>query len=96
MSNQFAEEEYDVQGEMLDDSEMENTSSRTFAGNFGGDGLMMTPTSNASGQPASGTSQAFPPMSSLMEQNLDWDPFGLSASMSFPTQQFQFDQTQMR
>ncbi|KAK3191005.1 hypothetical protein K4F52_002955 [Lecanicillium sp. MT-2017a] len=90
------EEEYDVQAELLEDSEMENANPRTFSGNFGGDALMMTPTSNASGQGASATSQAFPPMSSLMEQNLDWDPFGLSASMTFPTQQFQFDQTQMR
>jgi hypothetical protein len=82
---------------MLEDSEMENTSSRTFGDNFGGgDALMITPTTNASGQNAPATSQGFPPMPSLMEQNLDWDPFGLSASMSFPAQQFQFDQTQLR
>lgn len=85
-----------MQGEMLEDSEMENASSRNFGGNFGGDALMITPTTNAPGQNPPATSQGFPSMPSLMEQNLDWDPFGLSASMSFPAQQFQFDQTQLR
>ena len=39
----------------------------------------------------------YPSMTQLLDQNLDWDPFGLSASMAFPTaQQFQFDQASMR
>lgn len=43
------------------------------------------------------TNSQYPSMTQLLDQNLDWDPFGLSASMAFPTaQQYQFDQTSMR
>jgi hypothetical protein len=37
-------------------------------------------------------SAAFPSMTQLLDSGLDWDPFGLSASMAFPTQ-FSFDPT---
>jgi hypothetical protein len=32
----------------------------------------------------------YPSMTQLLDSGLDWDPFGLSASMAFPTQ-FSFD-----
>lgn len=34
-------------------------------------------------------------MTQLLDPALDWDPFGLSASMQFPTQ-FSFDTSNMR
>ncbi|KAL1864638.1 hypothetical protein VTK73DRAFT_5766 [Phialemonium thermophilum] len=37
----------------------------------------------------------YPSMSQLLDPGLDWDPFGLSASMAFPTQ-FSFDTSNMR
>ncbi|KAJ2906821.1 hypothetical protein MKZ38_010319 [Zalerion maritima] len=46
-----------------------------------------------------GQSQAppgqYPSMTQLLDPSLDWDPFGLSASMQFPTQ-FTFDTSNMR
>ncbi|KAH7188331.1 uncharacterized protein B0J16DRAFT_318000 [Fusarium flagelliforme] len=44
------------------------------------------------------THSQYPSMTQLLDQNgLDWDPFGLSASMAFPNgQQFQFEQANMR
>jgi hypothetical protein len=46
---------------------------------------------------AGGHSQhgAYPSMTQLLDANLDWDPFGLSASMQFPAQ-FSFDTSNMR
>ncbi|KAI1321275.1 hypothetical protein F5Y16DRAFT_413783 [Xylariaceae sp. FL0255] len=40
--------------------------------------------------------QAYPSMTQLLDPALDWDPFGLSASMAFPTSQFTFDTSNMR
>ncbi|KAK1765635.1 hypothetical protein QBC33DRAFT_126269 [Phialemonium atrogriseum] len=37
----------------------------------------------------------YPSMTQLLDPGLDWDPFGLSASMAFPTQ-FSFDTSNMR
>lgn len=34
-------------------------------------------------------------MTQLLDSNLEWDPFGLSASMAFPNQ-FAFDQSNLR
>lgn len=34
-------------------------------------------------------------MTQLLDSNLEWDPFGLSASMAFPNQ-FTFDQSNLR
>lgn len=43
------------------------------------------------------TGQPYPSMTSLLDQNLDWDPFGLSASMAFPSQPYQqVDPSNMR
>jgi hypothetical protein len=38
---------------------------------------------------------AYPSMTQLLDNNYDFDPFGLSASMAFPTQ-FSFDTSNMR
>lgn len=38
---------------------------------------------------------AYPSMAQLLDPGVDWDPFGLSASMAFPTQ-FSFDTSNMR
>lgn len=37
----------------------------------------------------------YPSMTQLLDPGIDWDPFGLSASMAFPTQ-FSFDTSNMR
>lgn len=37
----------------------------------------------------------YPSMTQLLDPSLEWDPFGLSASMAFPTQ-FSFDTSNMR
>lgn len=37
----------------------------------------------------------YPTMTQLLDPALDWDPFGLSASMAFPAQ-FSFDTSNMR
>lgn len=85
---------------MVDDSEIDTPSGPgPYPSGFGGDGgqsMMLTPTSNGSAHqvhhnPVS--NQQYPSMTQLLDQNLEWDPFGLSASMAFPTQQFQFDQS---
>ena len=50
------------------------------------------------GLPISGTSQSFSSVAQLLDPYdpmLDMDPFGLSASMQFPTQ-FSFDTSSMR
>lgn len=39
--------------------------------------------------------QQYPSMTQLLDSGLDWDPFGLSASMQFPTP-FTFDTSNMR
>ncbi|KAM5351256.1 hypothetical protein ACJ41O_003979 [Fusarium nematophilum] len=105
------EQEYDAQADMIDDSEIETPGGpHGYTPGFNGDNqqpMMMSPASNGPGhqmtpshepvhqQPQTSHSQ-YPSMTQLLDQNIDWDPFGLSASMAFPTQQFQFDQTNMR
>lgn len=39
--------------------------------------------------------QNYPSMTQLLDPAMDWDPFGLSASMAFPSQ-FSFDTSNMR
>ncbi|KAF4976667.1 hypothetical protein FZEAL_6705 [Fusarium zealandicum] len=105
------EQEYDAQADMIDDSEIETPAGHgNYSSGYSGDAqqpMMMSPASNGPGhqmtpshEPAhqAPTSHAqYPSMTQLLDQNgLDWDPFGLSASMAFPTQQFQFDQANMR
>lgn len=43
----------------------------------------------------SGGANGYPSMTQLLDPALDWDPFGLSASMQFPTQ-FSFDTSNTR
>ncbi|KAI4870791.1 hypothetical protein F4820DRAFT_466498 [Hypoxylon rubiginosum] len=53
--------------------------------------------SGGQGNPSQGQThgQGYPSMTQLLDPALDWDPFGLSASMAFPTQ-FSFDTSNMR
>jgi hypothetical protein len=105
------EQEYD-QADMIDDSEIETPGGQTSypSGGFSsepqqpmmlspasnGPGHQMTPSHDPPHQPQTSHSSQYPSMTQLLDQNLDWDPFGLSASMAFPNQQFQFDQANMR
>lgn len=89
------DEEYDVHGDMVDDSELDNPASH-FHGSFPGESaqpMMISPTTTG---PSHHGGQQFQNMNSLLEQNLDWDPFGLTASMAFPPSQFAFDQGHLR
>lgn len=105
------EQEYDAQADMIDDSEIETPAGHGgYPSGYNGDNqqpMMMSPASNGPGhqmtpshepvQPPQTTHSQYPSMTQLLDQNgLDWDPFGLTASMQFPAQQFQFDQTNMR
>lgn len=93
------EHEYDHQGDVMQDSELDNSAGHeSFPHSFGGnDNMMVSPTSTTASHQIPGAGPGFSSMSQLLEQNLDWDPFGLSASMNFPAQQFQFEQpTPMR
>ncbi|KAK7414875.1 hypothetical protein QQX98_006296 [Neonectria punicea] len=105
------EQEYDAQADMIDDSEIETPGGPgPYPPNFNSDPqqpMMLSPASNGPGhqmtpshEPPHHTqtshSSQYPSMTQLLDQNLDWDPFGLSASMAFPSQQFQFDQANMR
>nr|AKH05060.1 MEAB protein [Epichloe sp. LpTG-2] len=97
--------EYDNQADMVDDSELETRSgSGGFNVAFNSDTtqpMLLSPTSTGpphhehGGHHASVSGQHFPPTTTLLDHQ-DWDPFGLSASMAFPNQQFSFDQTSMR
>lgn len=91
---------------MVDDSELDTPSGPGPYPTFPNDGTqMLSPSSNGPAQHmppqpehhhGQTTSQPYPSMTSLLDQNLDWDPFGLSASMAFPPQPYQLDQTNMR
>ncbi|TQV94081.1 bZIP transcription factor (MeaB) [Cordyceps javanica] len=89
------EHEYDQHGELMQDSEMDNaTRSESFPHSFAGsDSMIVSPTSATANHQIHGSGAGFSSMSQLLEQNLDWDPFGLSASMNFPTQPFPFEQS---
>ena len=107
---QLIEQEYDAQTDMVDDAEMEAPSGPgPYPTTFNGgpqQPVMLSPASNGPShhvqhaqehmQQGQVSNQQYPSMTQLLDQNLDWDPFGLSASMAFPTQQFQFDQVNMR
>ncbi|OAA56449.1 bZIP transcription factor, bZIP-1 [Cordyceps fumosorosea ARSEF 2679] len=84
--------EYDHHGDMMQDSELDHGAvNEPFHTSFaGGEGMMPPPTSAAGSHHVPGSGPGFS-MSQLLDQNMDWDPFGLSASMNFPTQQFSFD-----
>lgn len=103
------EQEYDAQAEMIDDPELETPvgGPGPYPTAYQHDNShMLSPASNGTGPPLSHhqepphqmqtTGQQYPSMTQLLDQNLDWDPFGLSASMAFPSQPYQVDQTNMR
>lgn len=91
---------------MVDDSEIETPGPGPYPATFNeaSSQVFPSPTSNGTGHHIQqqhdshppGTSSQYPSMTQLLDQNLDWDPFGLSASMAFPAQHYQFDQTNMR
>lgn len=95
---------------MLDESEIDTPSGPgPYPDSFNNDRhhpVMLSPSSNGPSHPVrhsqepvhhiNVSSQQYPSMTQLLDQNLDWDPFGLSASMAFPAQQFHFDQANMR
>lgn len=65
----------------------------------GGQPIMLSPASSGPGQSVHHgqlSGQQYPSMTQLLDQSVEWDPFGLSASMAFPTHQFQYDQHNMR
>lgn len=94
---------------MVDDSEMETPGPGPYPAPYNNEStpqVFPSPTSNgpghqippphqSEGQPQTSSAQ-YPSMTQLLDQNLDWDPFGLSASMAFPAQHYQFDQGAMR
>jgi hypothetical protein len=100
------EQEYDAPADMLDDSEIETPSGPgPYPSPFpnGTQPMTMSPTTAIPGtQPPQPNEllhpvqhgQPYPSMTQLLEGGLDWDPFGLSASMAFPNQFF--DQSSMR
>lgn len=88
------EHEYDHHGDMMQDSELDHDAgAESYPHTFGaGDNMIVSPTSTTATHQMHGSGPGFSSMSQLLEQNLDWDPFGLSASMNFPAQQYQFEQ----
>jgi hypothetical protein len=95
------EQEYDAQADMVDDQELDTQSGPgPYPSNFGNDcnqPMMLSPASTGPGHHVSQVpdqlqhsqqtpNQQYPSMTQLLDQNLDWDPFGLSASMAFPAQ----------
>jgi hypothetical protein len=101
------EQEYDAPNEMMDDVEPDTPSSNPYSPTYPvvqQHGVPMQPnTSAAPVQASMGTAehgsqtqgQGYPSMTQLLDPALDWDPFGLSASMAFPSQ-FSFDTSNMR
>jgi len=103
----FTEQEYDAAADMMDDADPADTPSgpSPYPGApYGSSGHqqpmgMSSPatTGHMDGSVSGGQSQhgGYPSMTQLLDPQLDWDPFGLSASMAFPTQ-FSFDTSNMR
>jgi hypothetical protein len=101
------EQEYDAPADMIDDAEPDGQPPHPYTSGYPVHhpaGMSMQPPSNGPpGQPPSSSSdhggqtqgQNYPSMTQLLDPALDWDPFGLSASMAFPTQ-FSFDTSNMR
>ncbi|KAK2050520.1 hypothetical protein LZ31DRAFT_148302 [Colletotrichum somersetense] len=103
------EQEYDAPAAMIEDSEIDTPSGPgPYPSGFSGDApQQMMPSPNSVGhgqhmpsqgepaQPAHTTQGAYPSMTQLLDTGMEWDPFGLSASMAFPSQ-FSFDTSNMR
>ncbi|KAH9898953.1 hypothetical protein F4778DRAFT_782551 [Xylariomycetidae sp. FL2044] len=105
----LAQQEYDAPNDMMEETEPDTPGPGPYPSAFQGGpqpGGMPGPqpaSSGAPGQPAIASGehgghtqgQNYPSMTQLLDPALDWDPFGLSASMAFPTQ-FSFDTSNMR
>ncbi|KAJ8120956.1 hypothetical protein ONZ43_g2474 [Nemania bipapillata] len=100
------EQEYDATTDMMDEADTETPSQNPYASSYAAPQpniSMHPPTGAPSGQPPASSpdhagqtqGQNYPSMTQLLDPALDWDPFGLSASMAFPTQ-FSFDTSNMR
>ena len=97
------EQEYDAQGDLMDDPDLDTPSGPgPYPAPFSGPQQMaMSPTTPGSRHVPSPQSihtsrpAQYGTMTQLLDSNLEWDPFGLSASMAFPNQ-FAFDQSNMR
>ncbi|UKZ51548.1 hypothetical protein TrVGV298_005308 [Trichoderma virens] len=96
--NHIEQLEQEYEADMVEDSEIETPSGPgPYPGGFNGEQqpMLLSPASTGPGHQVTAASQ-YPTMTQLLDQQPDWDPFGLSASMAFPNQPFQFDQTHMR
>lgn len=98
------EQEYESQADMVEDQDTAESGPGPYPETF--PNLQQQTSSQAlnpnsqqvAGLPISGTSQSFSSVAQLLDPYdpmLDMDPFGLSASMQFPTQ-FSFDTSSMR
>lgn len=101
------EQEYDATTDIMDEADTETPPQNPYASGYSAlpppNIPMHQPTGAPSGQPPTNSQdhagqtqgQNYPSMTQLLDPALDWDPFGLSASMAFPTQ-FSFDTSNMR
>ncbi|KAI1769011.1 hypothetical protein GGR53DRAFT_517463 [Hypoxylon sp. FL1150] len=105
------EQEYDAPTDMMDEPETDTPGPGPYPSNFQvpqQHGVPVQPATTGphgqqsmapggQGNPPQGQTQGqgYPSMTQLLDPALDWDPFGLSASMAFPTQ-FSFDTSNMR
>ncbi|KAI0007818.1 hypothetical protein F4779DRAFT_628878 [Xylariaceae sp. FL0662B] len=107
----LTQQEYDAPNDMMDDAEPDNSGPGPYPSSYrvphqhsmsiqqtttGAPGQSSMAPVGPGGQTQSQTQgQGYPSMTQLLDPALDWDPFGLSASMAFPTQ-FSFDTSNMR
>lgn len=75
----------------MDDSEIENAAQ--YQGAFTTDAPNGPVPATSGGQTRQGAGQ-YQSINAALNENLDWDPFGLTASMAFPSSQFAFTQAQ--
>ncbi|KAI1828306.1 hypothetical protein F4861DRAFT_535268 [Xylaria intraflava] len=101
----FTQQEYDAPTDLMEDTETEGHPPYTPGYTVPPPNMPIQPPTSTSSGPPPVTSAAdhggqtqgqhYPSMTQLLDPALDWDPFGLSASMAFPTQ-FSFDTSNMR
>ncbi|KAI1434355.1 hypothetical protein GGR50DRAFT_695153 [Xylaria sp. CBS 124048] len=107
-TSSFQKQEYDAPTDLMEDTETEGQPQNPYTPTYTvpppPNMPIQPPTSSSSGPPPvtsaadhGGQTQGphYPSMTQLLDPALDWDPFGLSASMAFPTQ-FSFDTSNMR
>ncbi|KAI1644507.1 uncharacterized protein F4817DRAFT_367415 [Daldinia loculata] len=111
VSSDPTKQEYDAPTDMMDEPEPDTPGPGPYPSTFQvpqQHGMSVQPTTTGpQGQPpiapggqgnqaqSQTQGQGYPSMTQLLDPALDWDPFGLSASMAFPTQ-FSFDTSNMR